>query len=494
MSYILYLVDPDLPWKPEWGGALRLFPVRELKGKDGMVARTPAADHCKTIPPAWNQLSFFEVQPNESFHDVEEVYRAENKDKLEKDGGRVRVAISGWFHIPQSGEYGFVQGAAEELEKNSGLAQLQGNPDQYDMPLPNIVSAEPQDNPDEFTAEDLDFLIQYMSPQWLTPDAVEGIRARFEDASSIVLPDFLHPKIAEKLKNYIVEEEAKPLSQASDEIEKGAWKVAKPPHKHRFMFLQTGKVGHNQGLVDKSPVTEIMDKLLPSPQFHKWLNMITECTVLSSDIMARRFRRGMDYTLATGYEGNPRLEMNIGFTPTGGWKDDNIANDEDEVAQEESVEDMEKATSGAKNGTLDSSKTANNNKRRDHEEGKEDVDSNEYEEHNDDEDDEDDDVGGHEIYMAVDDDGEDAAVYKAADEEDSVLFRQAAAFNRFTLVLRDSDILRFVKYVSRSAQGDRWDLSATFEVKIGEGEDGVAEDKSDEEFQGFSDREEDSSN
>ena len=57
VSYILYLTDPDTPWQAEWGGALRLYPVQELKNKDGVVAKTPVPDPSKVIPPAWNQLS-----------------------------------------------------------------------------------------------------------------------------------------------------------------------------------------------------------------------------------------------------------------------------------------------------------------------------------------------------------------------------------------------------------------------------------------------------
>lgn len=46
-----------------------------------------------------------------------------------------------------------------------------------------------------------------------------------------------------------------------------------------------------------------------------------------------------------------------------------------------------------------------------------------------------------------------------------------AAWNRFSIVLRDSGVLKFVKYVSQSAKGDRWDIV---------GEWGVADDSEDE--------------
>jgi hypothetical protein len=66
-------------------------------------------------------------------------------------------------------------------------------------------------------------------------------------------------------------------------------------------------------------------------------------------------------------------------------------------------------------------------------------------------------------------------------------------------VLRDSGTLRFVKYVSASAKGDRWDVSGTFEIEEQDGEpdegeqdmggEGISDD-SEEEFKGFSSSEE----
>ena len=500
VSYILYLVDPDKPWKPEWGGALRLFPVRELEGKDGQVACTPKPDHCKSIPPAWNQLSLFEVVPNKSFHDVQEVYRAETKEQLEKDGGRVRMAVSGWFHIPQPGEDGFIQGAAEQLEKNSGLAQLQGNPNQYDMPQANVMAALGLDDAG-FTVTDLDFLVKYLAPQWLTPEAVSGILDRSVMDSCIVLPDFLRANVAQKLFDYVTQQESVPLPESSEEIEMGGWKVAKPPHKHRYLFLQTGAVGRNESLVERSPITKIMDDLLPSPAFRKWLGMITGTNVKSYDILARRFRRGMDYRLATGYEGKSRLEINLGLTPTSGWKNDGLDEGDEETSASELDGDeprdaddgggIRKSNNGekqaiAKPGALNSNGTVtDDSNERVHEIFEEGVEACE--------DDDDGDVGGQEIYMAEDDNGGDAAVYKTVDEEESILFWQGAAFNRLSIVLRDSGILQFVKYVSRSAQGDRWDISATCEVDAddnedeGSGDEEEQHEKPEDDSQGLSD-------
>ncbi|CAK7568434.1 MAG: putative component of NuA3 histone acetyltransferase complex [Sporothrix epigloea] len=478
VSYILYLTDPDIPWQSEWGGALRLFPVSEKTGADGEVAKTPGPDPVKVIPPAWNQLSFFAVQPGESFHDVEEVYHAASLKELERDGGRVRMAISGWFHIPQPGEDGFLQGAEEAQLKNSGLMQLQGNPDQHDRPLPKMVTVRSDESTEDeagndFSESDLEFLLKYLAPSYLTPDTLSGIAEHFDENSSITIPSILKASFAERLRKDIEKREAEAGAAATlqkPRIDKVDWHVARPPHKHRFLYLQQGDAPKD------SPWYELVDVLLPSKQFRKWLQMATSTTVSSFDITARRFRHGKDYTLATDYKGEARLELNLGLTPTQGWGDND--GEDDEVGEDEDEEEEKEEEEGAKNGKgkgkgkvvdAKNGKTEKNGKN-----GKAALGADEEE---DDRNEEDAEVGGHEVYMAGDDDGnEDAAIYRSNNDDDNILFFQAAAWNKMTIVLRDSGTLRFVKYINRRAPGDRWDLSATFEI---EDEDG--DDKGDEE-------------
>jgi prolyl 3-hydroxylase /prolyl 3,4-dihydroxylase len=461
VSYILYLVDPDTPWKPEWGGALRLFPVQELKDKEGEVAKTPLPDVTKVIPPAWNQLSFFAVQPGESFHDVEEVYRAETKEQLEKDGGRIRMAISGWFHIPQIGEEGYIEGEEERNAKNSGLMQLQGNPAQYDMPQPQVMKVD-KASQEGFDEADLEFLLKYISPAYLVPDALEEISETFNEMFEITLPDILGKKFAQRLRDYVEAEEKKPTQEDTATIEKTtSWRVAKPPHKARYLYQQPSGPDQLRTSQEESPITELLDIFLPSRQFRQWLQMATKTTIESADLLARRFRRGLDYTLATGHEGKARVEINLGFTPTSGWGDDE-EEDAEEEAEDQNGEDIKSKGKGKAKAAEKKNK----------EEG------------------ETPEVGGQEIFMSGDDDAdEDAAVYKTGDDDDNILFFQAASWNKMTIVMRDSGALKFVKYVSKSAKGDRWDIFGAFEIEEEEDDDedageGAAPD--DEEFQGFS--------
>ncbi|KAK0103360.1 hypothetical protein ONS95_005386 [Cadophora gregata] len=488
ISYILYLTDPDIPWKEEWGGALRLFPTTTHE-EDGVKTITPTPDTTKIIPPAWNQLSFFAVQPGLSFHDVEEVYHAESEEQLKKDGGRIRMAISGWFHIPQIGEEGYIEGEEEKWGKNSSLKQLQGNPDRYDFPKSQPIAVEPAAEPDaekELDEADLDFLLKYMAPTYLTPDTLDDIAESFMDASTVTLDGLLSNKFSARVREYVEAQEASALPKSSNEIEeKGPWKVARPPHKHRFLYQQPFTSSNVDKASLEDPIKEMTEVFLPSRQFRLWLELATKCSIENYDILARRFRRGLDYALATSHDGEPRLELSLGLTPTPGWGADEVEGDREDGGDEESEEEDEKSkakTNGSKPKQNGESKPNGKPKKSDAEE----VEEAEQEE---------DDVGGHEVYMAGDDDDdEDAAVYKTSDEseDDNVLFTMPASWNKLSIVLRDSGVLKFVKYVSKNAKGDRWDVNASFGVKIEEiegEEEMIPLEESDEEevFNGFPD-------
>lgn len=484
LSYILYLTDPDTPWRPEWGGALRLYPTKTVKDENGEDIKIPSPDYSLSIPPAFNQLSFFTVQPGESFHDVEEVYHPP-EGKKEK---RVRMAISGWYHIPQEGEDGYEEGLEEKLAERSSLSQLQGRGDAYDLPQPKPVLYEDekaaddkgkgkgkgkqveQEDDTEFTESDLDFLLKYIAPSYLTPDVAEELSETFSNESSLSLERFLSDKFAARVRSYIEEQEKKTLPKSTTEIEATTdWKVARPPHKHRYLFQQPAEKDA-QG--ERSPIQELLNDLLPSQPFRKWLSLVTGLDHLTGyNLLARRFRRGEDYTLASGYDGEePRLEFTIGLTPTPGWEKEEDDDDGEEDGEEEDEEPKKNGSSSK------ASEKKEKKKAKDDEEGPS--------------------VGGYELYMAGDDDEDDEddedgdqadgsktkkpkadpAIYKAAgDEDDGILFTMAAGWNRMSIVLRDSGTLKFVKYVSAAAKGDRWDIT---------GEVGVVFEDDDEDEEG----------
>ncbi|KAL8712197.1 MAG: hypothetical protein Q9225_006997 [Loekoesia sp. 1 TL-2023] len=490
VSYILYLTDPDRPWKPQWGGALRLYPSQIDKIKDGNEVKVPSPDSSVSIPPAFNQLTFFAVQPGESFHDVEEVYahRTGSKDR-DDDESRVRMAISGWYHIPQEGEDGYVEGLEESLAERSSLQQLQSSGDQFDRPrsskyiydntkttiaeLAANGGSVPEQAKDEviLSESDLDFLLKYIAPTYLTPDTLDSVSETFSDECSICLGNFLSKKFSFSLRDYILQEESRLLPTKTEEIEsKTAWQVARPPHKHRFLYMQASTVT-DQSHQD-SPIRDLLENLLPSGAFRKWLQLATGLTLCSHDLCARRFRRGKDYTLATGYGGEEsQLEIILAITSSHGWGgDEGLAVDRDTSTAEKPhgmKEDQTKDSSTAPNASSEEPS-----------------------------------FGGYVAYMAGENadtesnDGHssdgvevpqdlsngartsrsstqkkksekaDPAVYKASadDDDDGVLFSMPACWNTLGLVLRDQGVMRFVKYVSQQAPGDRWDVIGEFGV------------------------------
>ncbi|KAI4248266.1 MAG: hypothetical protein LQ352_005966 [Teloschistes flavicans] len=499
VSYILYLTDPDRSWKPEWGGALRLYPTIVHRDKDGKEIKAPSPDYSVSIPPAFNQLSFFAVQPGESFHDVEEVYaRQKGSEEAddEDDEARVRMAISGWYHIPQQGEDGFVEGLEESLAERSSLQQLQGSGDQYDKPLPAV---RPYDNTDSgseegkvdgtdeepLTEEDLDFLLKYMAPTYLTPDTLESVSETFGDECSICLEKFLSAKFSASLKDNVEKQESETLPSTSEEIEKaGPWGVSRPPHKHRFLYQQASGA-EAAGSSIGSPIQDLLSCLLPSQAFRKWLQLATGLTLSSHDFLARRFRRGKDYSLATGYAGDEsQLEIILSITPTsGGSEDEDSAVKEDASEAKQPGTPLESNDKNPQKNEVPSTEEAG--------------------------------FGGYMAYMASDDANDtssnhgsndgvevpldlstggraskpsapkpkakankaDPAVYQAAtdEEDDGVLFSMQPNWNTLGLVLRDKGVMRFTKYVSRQAKGDRWDVLGEFGVIFGDdGNDGAS--------------------
>lgn len=370
VSYILYLTDPDRPWNEEWGGVLRLYPTQTYARKDRPETKVPSPDFTISIPPAFNQLSFFAVQPGESFHDVEEVYAGKDNDKKEDDGGRVRMAISGWYHIPQEGEDGFEEGLEEKLAEKSSLMQLQGKGDAYDLPQPQIhlygpcselqafsisdsqaKQATPDPEDDVLTETDIDFLLPYLNPSYLTPDTLSALSSSFADNSVLRLDNFLKPQYATSLHEYVTSQEACPMPTSSVDIDSDTpWTVARPPHKHRYLYMQptvpssfssaTVNASQDNTGNDISPLRDLLDNVFPSLHFRKWLQLATSLVLTSHNLLARRFRRGKDYSLATNYtEDASRLEITLGITPTKGWGDNDdpadIENPDDEKKKKE---------------------------------------------------------------------------------------------------------------------------------------------------------------
>ncbi|ORX99789.1 hypothetical protein K493DRAFT_279369 [Basidiobolus meristosporus CBS 931.73] len=384
ISYILYLPDPDQPWPVENGGALELYPVVE-KG---------APDVCPTlsIPPKWNQMVFFVVQPGHSFHSVEEVVV-----------DSPRLSVSGWFHTPQEGEVGY-EADKQPGESRSSLQQLQEAADALNpfKPYEKEIDSEALDGLFE---EDITELSKWMNVKYLDMNILQQVSEKFVEESSIQLVDFLNEEFATELLKHTLEADKQdgltlPKIPQHGTGERGQWKAMGPAHKHRFMGIDSSLPE------DDEPTAKMMgqlqNSLFPSSAFRRWLALVTQLVVKGYRGQARRFRPGLDYTLATADSCRSILDATLCMATS---------------ADEKDVEKWES-----------------------------------------------DEVGGYECYMAQDTE-EDPAVYKSAPaEDDGALLTISAGSNVLSLVLRDEEVMKFTKYVSSLAPGSRWDVAFEYEL------------------------------
>ncbi|KAG8744241.1 hypothetical protein FRC12_014852 [Ceratobasidium sp. 428] len=470
VSYILYMPLPlDQPWKPEWGGALELYPVTTLA--DGTLE--PECKPTNVIPPSWNQFIFFEIQPGRSFHSVEEVVVDEG------DNGRQRLSISGWFHRPQEGEEGYDE--SDVPKEKSSLQQLSASNNIALQPYASDTEAPPNPQNLVLNEEHKSFLSQFFNPTYLTPRAIETLAAKFLEESSLDLHRFLSDKLAAELETGIkaLDDKANKAHRSGGTIipnhdygsDEPGWELAGPPHKFRY-YRATDELGQQS---TSGAIHRLRTELFPSPAFRSWLAAVTSLVPLAHTITARRFRPGLDYTLASAMEDETRLDLCLGLTPEagaegegwetgawGGWEVSKphilISQPINMVAQcymapHEGEDDPEvyKTGSKSKNGSNKPSPEASRQKADVKGKGKAKANLEQADE-----------------VMSEDEDGED---------DGGTLLTVQPGFNRMVIALRDSGVLKFVKYVSAAAPGSRWDVFGEWEVGMIETDDGSENDE-----------------
>ena len=96
------------------------------------------------------------------------------------------------------------------------------------------------------------------------------------------------------------------------------------------------------------------------------------------------------------------------------------------------------------------------------------------------------DQGGFECYLAADTsesaaEASAAEVYATDEAEDNELLNVPLEHNALSLVLRDVGTMRFVKYVSRSSPCDRVDISTVYEIVEDDNNDSEEEEEEEEE-------------
>lgn len=101
------------------------------------------------------------------------------------------------------------------------------------------------------------------------------------------------------------------------------WAIRGPPHKWRYCTLAPRSNGKPAEAVtpraanvsSDEMLRSLQDELLPSEAFRAWLVIVAGLMPLGWLAEARRFRPGLDYTLATSEEKEARLDVVLGLTP-----------------------------------------------------------------------------------------------------------------------------------------------------------------------------------
>ncbi|KAK4049210.1 putative component of NuA3 histone acetyltransferase complex [Microbotryomycetes sp. JL221] len=447
ISFILYLPLNEPAWKPEWGGALELYPVLEADDKNPDRPNVPQAKPTKSIPPSFNQFAFFEVQPGHSFHSVEEVVV---EGEVGKRGGKgARVSLSGWFHKPVKGEDGYE--GDEKFAAKSSLQQLYATtlepPTEYSieptLPLPTVP-----------LSTDIDYLKQFINPVYFTADIISQLQARFVEESQLLLANFLQPQLADEIESLVRKVDAKldkdrrsqlvngrmtDLIPRHDQGEGDGWTIVGPPHIQRFVTLDSRTKTQDRLVTLLKQVHHVMT----SEPFRNLLQSLTNLLCLSHTCHVRRFRPGLDYTLARGeplssgeedeVEGEAKLDVGLGLTPKPRDERDDELWESGDVGGWDlwlvSEEGGDEATYGGGNKSKNESEQAQQQR-----EGEED--------------------------QAQDE-----------EEDDGPLLAFRPDWNQLSLVLRDPGVMKFVKYLSSRAPGSRWDVAGEWQIAMVEAED-----------------------
>ena len=228
-------------------------------------------------------------------------------------------------------------------------------------------------------------------------------------------------------------------------------------------------------------------QLFPSAPFrHLVANMTQLITLAARPVRVRRFRPGLDYTLARS-DDETVLDLTLTLTP------DVLADAKKQIKQTVRPKGLaaKRQSESRSFGTISKSDVTKVEKMWDTG-----------------------DIGGWECYLAPHEGEEDPAVYQSAasrraqkaaeapeaeasaeaveateddgdenfedmdedeDDFDGVLLNVTPSFNTLNVVLRDEGVMRFVKYLGASAGGSRWDISAEYTVGAAEIEDEIQE-------------------
>ena len=454
VSYIIYLTDPDDAWDARDGGALELYPLDQMSQLDrgpaaGGLQGVPAASPSAAVLPLFNSMALFAVKPGRSYHSVQEVF-----------ADKPRLSISGWYHGPTPPLGADQASLSQIIAKGDDTRPFEALP-----ALPFLQGAEPE----PLSAVEVAELSLLVNPVYLQPTCIARVNAQFCEDNSVQLQGFLRDDVSAALLAACGEaDEESPLGKGRapsgyDAATSDAWRAVGPPHKRRHLLFHPPSAP--APLVDKlSPALSVglelhalARGLFRSRAFARLLEALTTLRATAVRDEVRRFRPGLDYTVAHygGMAKEARLDATLCFVQGAAQRAGLAAagqpgGDEDDEDDDEDDGDDEDGEDEGAGGVADGDEWASG------------------------------DVGGFECYIEADlkdghDSAEAAEVYKgpAADgDDDPSLLSVSPGANVLSLVMRDTEVMRFVKFVSAQAPGSRWDLACEYEIEEGDEEGG----------------------
>ena len=427
VSYILYLSRPGKQWHPQLGGALELYAVDI---DSGAVDPAPVS----SLSPEFGTMVMFGVLPGRSYHSVQEV------------GSKVpRLSVSGWFHAANP---------PEGYDQTASLAQLRGQL-QNDAGggggggvsgggAPRAVRVRRAPKPQRsLTSTESSRLAVLVNPAYLEPATIKAVRAQLRSEGAALLASFLHPQLAAAIRKRANAFDANDglavgaIPEHAAGANRKGWRLVGPPQLRRYMRFRApkkaaakarradGAAAADADAVDPANadaadagaeaaaarmslgmMLEEVRQLMHSAAFVQLLSAISGLAAATVASEVRRFRPGLDYTLAhVGTQCTaPTLDATLCFV----------------------------AATSSQLALWDSG-----------------------------------DVGGFECHVeaSAEDTRGAAEVYRAADDTAGVTSIHAQP-NALSLVLRKPEAMKFIKYVSAGAPGSRWDVAAEYATAV----------------------------
>eukprot|EP00798_Chlamydomonas_sp_ICE-L_P021076 gene21076-27957_t len=441
VSWIIYLSNPDEGWKAEDGGGLELYPL--VEGKPHTPEATPSEVHL----PFFNSMAMFTVAPGKSFHAVQEVFSGDKPRMNHKE----KASLQQLQEPLKAGD-----------DSIKGFLPFNEGPSAPPCSLANT----------DVSDDDLALLIKYVNPTYLSEDGWPKLQAKFEEDGSIQLHNFLKKSLADRILAAATKDDDKDGlgGGKAPKYEAGlrdGWTVQGPPHKQRYVKYEGDASGAGSSSVGPL-LQQVREELFTSAAFARLLRKFTTINLIGQHSEVRRFRPGLDYTVA--HYGiltkDPRLDVVLCFVGDGTPSQAEAA---PAIAATAAKPPLGKRGAGRGKGkggqpVAEAAKSATRRQGDDAWEVGE--------------------VGGFEAYLLAEEDDAVAKAedtYRAGDADESGVLNVSPAANSLSLVLRDEGLMKFLKYVSYSAPSSRWDVACEFEPEDDSDDEEEEGDKAEEE-------------